>query len=106
MTLAALALALAPRPVLAAGKTFENSELKYRIELPDQCRHVEGPGTLEAVCAPDLDTKASAAAAMPAQGRASLQFTRRFIAAPALCALFWMRTPHRFAGLTCSASAY
>jgi hypothetical protein len=58
LTLAALALA--PLPVLAAGKTFENSELKYRIELPDQCRHIDGPGTFEAVCAPDLDAKASA----------------------------------------------
>lgn len=55
-----VSLMLCPALAVAAGKTFENAELKYRIELPDQCRHIEGPGTLEAVCAPDLDAKASA----------------------------------------------
>lgn len=39
----------------AADKTFDNAELNYSVALPGQCRHEEGPGTLEAVCAPDLD---------------------------------------------------
>lgn len=57
---AILAAALAASPVaLAAGKVFENKDLKYRIELPETCQHNEGPGTLEAVCAPSLDAKAS-----------------------------------------------
>lgn len=55
---AAICLAFYLTGALATGKTFENSELKYRIDLPEQCRHNEGPGTLEAICAPDLDPKA------------------------------------------------
>lgn len=56
-----LLASLAASPVaLAAGKVFENKDLKYRIELPETCRHNEGPGTLEAVCAPSLDAKAGA----------------------------------------------
>ncbi len=43
----------------ANTKTFDNTDLGYRIALPVQCRHEEGPGTLEAVCAPDLDPKKS-----------------------------------------------
>ncbi len=56
----ATALVMSSPVALAAGKIFENKELKYRIELPDTCRHNEGPGTLEAVCAPSLDARASA----------------------------------------------
>jgi hypothetical protein len=44
---------------LANTKVFDNAELGYSIALPSQCRHEEGPGTLEAVCAPDLDLKKS-----------------------------------------------
>ena len=40
---------------MANTKTFDNIDLGYSIALPGQCRHEEGPGTLEAVCAPDLD---------------------------------------------------
>jgi hypothetical protein len=58
-----LATSLAAGPGLAATTVFENPDLRYRIELPSTCRHVEGPGTLEAVCAPNLDARASAAAA-------------------------------------------
>lgn len=58
---AMLLAALVASPVaLAAGKVFVSKDLKYRIELPETCRHNEGPGTLEAVCAPSLDAKASA----------------------------------------------
>jgi hypothetical protein len=58
--LATTLLAGATLPVLAGSafansKTFENAELGYSIALPVQCRHDQGPGTLEAVCAPDLD---------------------------------------------------
>lgn len=61
-TLAAMLLAglLTPVAAHAAGKVFENAEFKYRVELPEQCRLHEGPGTLEAVCSPNLDPKASA----------------------------------------------
>jgi hypothetical protein len=44
---------------MANSKTFENAELAYTIGLPGQCRHEEGPGTLEAICAPDLDPRKS-----------------------------------------------
>jgi hypothetical protein len=39
----------------ARSKTFENPELGFTIALPADCRHQQGPGTLEAICAPDLD---------------------------------------------------
>ncbi len=38
---------------------YQNTELKYTIALPTACRHEEGPGTLEAICATDLDPEAS-----------------------------------------------
>ena len=37
---------------------YLNAELKYEIALPTACRHEEGPGTLEAICATDLDPEA------------------------------------------------
>jgi hypothetical protein len=43
----------------AVAKTFDNAELRYSVDLPDACRHEEGPGTLEAVCAPDMDSAKS-----------------------------------------------
>jgi hypothetical protein len=51
---------LAMHPASARTKTFLNSDLKYAIDLPAACRHVEGPGTLEAVCSVDLDPERSA----------------------------------------------
>jgi hypothetical protein len=33
----------------------EVPELKFAVALPAACRHLTGPGTVEAVCAPDLD---------------------------------------------------
>jgi len=43
-------------------KAFENAEFHYAVALPLGCRHEEGPGTLQAVCAPDLDPEKSARA--------------------------------------------
>jgi hypothetical protein len=43
----------------ASTKPFENAELGYRIALPVVCRHQQGPGTLEAICATDLDAAKS-----------------------------------------------
>ncbi|MEQ1647556.1 MAG: hypothetical protein ABL898_03130 [Hyphomicrobiaceae bacterium] len=40
---------------LAAPKTIINTDLKYSIAIPSECRLEEGPGTLEAICAADLD---------------------------------------------------
>ena len=45
---------------LAATKTFANERYHYSVALPAGCRHEEGPGTLDAVCAPDLDAERSA----------------------------------------------
>ena len=50
MTVAALAQTPAPDD----GRLSEY-RLKYAIALPTGCRHDEGPGTLEAICATDLD---------------------------------------------------
>ena len=48
----------------AAGdtKAFESAKFHYGVALPAGCRHDEGPGTLDAVCAADLDPEKSAQA--------------------------------------------
>ena len=43
----------------ATTKTFEISEPAFSVALPAPCRHEMGPGTLEAVCAADLDAEKS-----------------------------------------------
>jgi hypothetical protein len=48
-------LQLAVGALAAEAGTFENAELRYSITLPAGCRYQEGPGTLEAVCSPELD---------------------------------------------------
>jgi hypothetical protein len=54
--------ALGVGPVFAQSPTpttpYKSLDLKYEIALPIACRHVEGPGTLEAICASDLDSEA------------------------------------------------
>jgi hypothetical protein len=62
----ALLIAIAAAPVVAqvpvATKIFENAQYRYAVALPEGCRHEEGPGTVDAVCSPDLDPERSAAA--------------------------------------------
>jgi hypothetical protein len=61
-----LAAVLAPR--IAAGqapadtKAFENGRYRFAIALPAGCRHDEGPGTIDAVCAAEFDPETSAKA--------------------------------------------
>jgi hypothetical protein len=76
----------------ADTKTFENAQFRYSVAVPTGCRHDEGPGTLDAVCSPDLDaqksTTASAASALvlevgveqvPADaGAAPMELARRY----------------------------
>jgi hypothetical protein len=50
----------------APMKTFENAEFRYSVALPVGCRHEEGPGTLDAVCSPELDAAKSLEAAAAA----------------------------------------
>jgi hypothetical protein len=50
----------------APTKTFENAEFRYSVALPVGCRHEEGPGTLDAVCSPELDAEKSLEAAATA----------------------------------------
>jgi hypothetical protein len=58
----ALAVLLAYTPAYAIDtKTIINSDLYYIISVPTLCRVEEGPGTLEAVCSPDLNPEASQA---------------------------------------------
>lgn len=55
----ALAAALGGAPASAqapaATRGFESAEFGYEVFLPAGCRHQQGPGTLDAICAPDLD---------------------------------------------------
>ena len=59
---AALAAGIATAAAGQDTKIFEVAELRYSVELPNGCRHDEGPGTLDAICSPDLDPEKSAAA--------------------------------------------
>jgi hypothetical protein len=71
-SLVAVAALLAVGATLAAAapdtKTYESAQFRYSVALPTGCRHDEGPGTLDAVCAADLDleksTQANAADAL------------------------------------------
>lgn len=67
---AALALGLAAPAAAQTGapamRPFESVELRYAVMLPTDCRHEEGPGTLEAICTPDLDARR--AAELPSAG--------------------------------------
>ena len=60
--IAALAAGIATAEAGVDTKTFEVAEFRYTVELPKGCRHDEGPGTLDAICSPDLDAEKSAAA--------------------------------------------
>jgi hypothetical protein len=40
-------------------KTITSPDLNYTIAMPATCRLEEGPGTLEAICSPDLDAAKS-----------------------------------------------
>jgi len=64
LTLLAMALVagLARAQATAAMKTIENSQFRYAVALPGGCRHEEGPGTIDAVCAVDFDPERSAVA--------------------------------------------
>lgn len=63
---AALLLAVSATAAVAQSpvptKTFTNEGAHYSVALPEGCRHDEGPGTLDAVCAPDFDPERSARA--------------------------------------------
>ena len=54
-----LTVVLGCAPAAATTKTFEIPEPAFSIALPAPCRHEMGPGTLEAVCASDLDVEKS-----------------------------------------------
>ena len=59
--LALFAASATSQPV-GTTKPFENTEYRYSVALPAGCRHEEGPGTLDAVCSPELDPDKSAEA--------------------------------------------
>jgi hypothetical protein len=46
-------------PAAEETKVFEVAEYRYSVALPKGCRHDEGPGTLDAICSPDLDAEKS-----------------------------------------------
>jgi hypothetical protein len=60
--IAALATGIAGAEAAQDTTMFEVAEYRYSVELPKGCRHDEGPGTLDAICSPDLDAEKSAAA--------------------------------------------
>ena len=58
-----LALMASPGGAQAAAAdmmTFDSSKFHYSVSLPIGCRHVRGPGTLDAVCADGFDPEKSA----------------------------------------------
>jgi hypothetical protein len=42
-----------------ATRTFSSEQFRYTVALPAGCRHEEGPGTVDAVCASDFDPERS-----------------------------------------------
>ena len=50
----------------ATSTAFENAQYRYAAVVPAGCRHEEGPGTLDAICSPDLDPTKSAEASAAA----------------------------------------
>lgn len=54
-----LAAVLNSAAASATTKTFEIPEPAFTVALPTPCRHEVGPGTIEAVCAHDLDAEKS-----------------------------------------------
>ena len=65
MLLASLSALFAARAA-AEAKAFESDKFRYRVALPTGCRYEEGPGTLDAVCSPELDDEKSKGAAAAA----------------------------------------
>ena len=61
LRLLATLVAVAAPAVAAQGKprVIENAELRYTVTVPSECRVEEGPGTFEAICAPDFDEATS-----------------------------------------------
>jgi hypothetical protein len=59
-----LTLAAGPGAAQQTPETtaFENGQFRYAASLPSGCRHEEGPGTIDAICAPDFDAEKSAVA--------------------------------------------
>ena len=53
--IALLAATVSANLAVAAPKTLKNTDLKYAVTLPSECRIETGPGTLEAICSVDLD---------------------------------------------------
>jgi hypothetical protein len=59
-----LALAAGPGAAQQAPETttFESNQFRFVVALPSGCRREEGPGTVDAICAPDFDSEKSAVA--------------------------------------------
>jgi hypothetical protein len=64
--LVALAAPLAVAQTTSETKAFESEEYRYSVALPAGCRYEEGPGTLDAVCSPELDAEKSNSASTAA----------------------------------------
>jgi hypothetical protein len=62
LAVAAVSLAPGNAQSQAEAVTFEGKPHRYTVALPAGCRHEQGPGTVDAVCAPDFDPKKSAVA--------------------------------------------
>jgi hypothetical protein len=58
---AVLGIRLAVVPAAAETKAYESDQFHYSVALPAGCRYEEGPGTLDAVCSPELDSEKSKA---------------------------------------------
>jgi hypothetical protein len=49
-------------PAAAETATYEGKAHRYTVTLPAGCRYEEGPGTVDAICAPDFNPEKSAVA--------------------------------------------
>ena len=58
--LAILMLCIGSSVASAKPRVIDNADLRYSVTVPSECRTEEGPGTLEAICAPDFDEAKSA----------------------------------------------